>query len=41
VEDAARVKETVNLQELYVRNLLGQDDNVKVCYEHMNWIGLA
>jgi hypothetical protein len=36
LEDAARVEETVNMQELYVRNDLGQDDNVKV-----GWIGLA
>jgi hypothetical protein len=41
LEDAARVEETVNVQELYVRNLLGQDGNVKVGYEHVNWIGLA
>jgi hypothetical protein len=28
-EDAVRMEEAVKAQELYVRNLLGQDDNVK------------
>lgn len=39
--DAARVEETVNVQELYVINIFGQDYNVKVGYKHVNWIGLA
>jgi hypothetical protein len=29
------------VQELYVRKLLGQDDNVKVDYKHVNWTCLA